>query len=120
MKHLAKLAGARIKKGGLARGWNAWKDMVEQRHRMLRKLNATAQRLLRPKQVAVMRHWRGLWSHAQRRAAMSSRHARRPHSTLAQGTCMPRCIMRSRKLGACHLGTPPKRIRGPTRGHGEN
>lgn len=68
VRHLAKVCMQRLQKRGLARAWNALREHAVARQRTLRRMHATAQRLVRPKQTAVFAHWRHSWTQSQSRA----------------------------------------------------
>ena len=68
VRHLAKVCVQKLQKRGLTRAWNALCEHAEQRKVRLRRMNAIAQRLIRPKQTAAFAHWRGSWMHQQSRA----------------------------------------------------
>lgn len=66
--HIQQTAAHRLQNRRLARGWNAWRDAWQKRSRTYRTIRAASSRLLRPKLVATLRHWRRGWEVAQQMA----------------------------------------------------
>lgn len=67
VRHLAKICVQRMQKRSLFRGFNGFREYAEERQRLLRRMRATASRLIRPKQTACFAHWRARWTGAQNR-----------------------------------------------------
>ena len=61
IEHTKDMAVQRIMKRDLARGWVAWHSLWYEDARIKRMLRATSARLLRPKVVCAVKHWRDAW-----------------------------------------------------------